>query len=442
MSSPPSRSPSPNQTNVIKGDKEKEAPRVQRPNNGWTREQEELMAGWSDIATCYRWMHDRCEKQMNMSNMWITVPVIVLSTLTGSASFVMNSLVGDNPTGQKYAQIGIGGVSIFTGILTTLGNFFRYAQNSESNRVASIAWGKFQRQIAVELALSPTERLVCSDFLNIARAELDRLIEQSPPIPDKIIREFEKEFESIPTLKRPDIAHGVEHTQIFKNTDTRLKQLAVDAAVYMKQKRKVWNESLAPDIDAKVKGEVGKVVPDLMERIKMLEGKLEQKPSTRVPFSMRGRAGARIQTMASRPMSPLAPIPVPASSSASPVLPGTPLMAAAAPSTPLMAAAAPGTPLMAAAAPASAAPIASAAPAPASAAPTPAAPGTPVASRPATPRVSTDSPHPPLPPSPPSEDTPLANLPPASFTQSFDSPETIDEIVIEVAKKSDGEPAP
>jgi len=360
------------------------------------------MAGWSDIATCYRWMHDRCEKQMNMSNMWITVPVIVLSTLTGSASFVMNSLVGDNPTGQKYAQIGIGGVSIFTGILTTLGNFFRYAQNSESNRVASIAWGKFQRQIAVELALSPTERLVCSDFLNIARAELDRLIEQSPPIPDKIIREFEKEFESIPALKRPDIAHGVEHTQIFKNTDTRLKQLAVDAAVYMKQKRKVWNESLAPDIDAKVKGEVGKVVPDLMERIKMLEGKLEQKPSTRVPFSMRGRAGVRIQTMASRPMSPLAPIPVPASSSglaASPVLPGTPLMAAA-------------------------------------------APGTPVASRPATPRVSTDSPHPPLPPSPPSEDTPLANLPPASFTQSFDSPETIDEIVIEVAKKSDGEPAP
>jgi hypothetical protein len=372
-------------------------------------------------------MHDRCEKQMNTSNMWITVPVIVLSTLTGSASFVMNSLVGDNPTGQKYAQIGIGGVSIFTGILTTLGNFFRYAQNSESNRVASIAWGKFQRQIAVELALSPTERLVCSDFLNIARAELDRLIEQSPPIPDKIIREFEKEFESIPTLKRPDIAHGVEHTQIFKNTDTRLKQLAVDAAVYMKQKRKVWNESLAPDIDAKVKGEVGKVVPDLMERIKMLEGKLEQKPSTRVPFSMRGRAGARIQTMASRPMSPLAPIPVPASSSASPVLPGTPLMAAAAPSTPLMAAAP--TP-------------ASAAPTPASAAPTPAAPGTPVASRPATPRVSTDSPHPPLPPSPPSEDTPLANLPPASFTQSFDSPETIDEIVIEVAKKSDGEPAP
>jgi hypothetical protein len=233
-------------------------------------------------------MHDRCEKRMSMNNMMITVPVIILSTLTGSASFVMNSLVGDNPTGQKYAQIGIGSVSIFTGILTTLGNFFRYAQNSESNRVASIAWGKFQRQIAVELALSPTERLDCSDFLGIARAELDRLIEQSPPIPDSIIVEFEKEFESVPMLKRPDIAHGVEHTHIFKNTDSRLKQLAVDATVFMKQKRKVWGDAISPNIDIKVKEEVGKHVPDLVERIRQLEERL-QAAGSRITFPMRGR---------------------------------------------------------------------------------------------------------------------------------------------------------
>ncbi len=258
------------------------------------------MAGWSDIAICYRWMHDRCEKKMSLNNMWITVPVIILSTLTGSASFVMNSLVGDNPTGQKYAQIGIGSVSIFTGILTTLGNFFRYAQNSESNRVASIAWGKFQRQIAVELALHPQERLDCSDFLAIARSELDRLIEQSPPIPDSVIVEFEKEFESVPALKRPDIAHGVEHTPIFKNSDSRLKQLAVDATVFMKQKRKVWNEAISPDIDNKVKDELGKHVPALMDRIKMLEEKLQAK-EPRLPFPLRGRQLMKIHAS---PMGP------------------------------------------------------------------------------------------------------------------------------------------
>jgi hypothetical protein len=136
------------------------------------------------------------------------------------------------------------------------------------------------------------ERLDCSDFLGIARAELDRLIEQSPPIPDGIIVEFEKEFESVPLLKRPDIAHGVEHTHIFKNTDSRLKQLAVDATVFMKQKRKVWGDAISPNIDIKVKEELGKHVPELVERIRQLEQRLSTSGS-RIAFPMRGRSLVR-----------------------------------------------------------------------------------------------------------------------------------------------------
>jgi hypothetical protein len=277
-----SRAPSPG----IAGAKNTDISEVKphKPNNGWTREQEELMAGWADIAACYRWMHDKCEKKMSLNNLWITVPVIILSTLTGSASFVMNSLVGDNPTSQKYAQIGIGSVSIFTGILTTLGNFFRYAQSSESNRVAGISWGKFQRQIAVELAIHPNERIECSDFLTMCRTELDRLIEQSPPIPDYIVNEFENEFENVPVLKRPDIAHGVEHTRIYKNNDDRLKKLVVDAAVFMKQKKKTWHEALLPDLEKKMDTEFDK-------RLKVVTDRLEEveKRSSSVPRSTGGR---------------------------------------------------------------------------------------------------------------------------------------------------------
>jgi hypothetical protein len=202
---PAKESPSTTQPLDISGN------RIRHP---WTREQEELMAGWADIAACYRWMHDRYEKLMSANNLYITIPVIVLSTVSGSANFMMNGLLG-NDMSQKYVQIGIGVLSMFTGILTTMGNFFRFAQNSESNRVASISWGKLQRQIAVELALHPKERIDSRDFLKITRAELDRLIEQSPPIPDRIIAEFEREFVDSKDLKKPDIAHGIEHTHIF-----------------------------------------------------------------------------------------------------------------------------------------------------------------------------------------------------------------------------------
>lgn len=236
------------------------------------------MAEWADIAACYRWMHDKYEKQATLSNLWITVPVIVLSTLTGSASFVMNSLVGDNPESNKYAQIGIGGVSIFTGILTTLGNFFRYAQSSEANRVASISWGKFQRQIAIELALHPNDRIDSMDFLKFCRSELDRMIEQSPQIPDNVIDQFEKEFVNTPNLKKPDIAHGIDHTKVFKDTEGRMTKMAADATMMLQQKRKVWHEAMMPDVDKHLNKKMSDLSGNfnllLEEKLRALEEKI------------------------------------------------------------------------------------------------------------------------------------------------------------------------
>jgi hypothetical protein len=293
----PTQSPPPEKVD-LSGNK------IMKFNNGWTKEQEELMAGWADIAACYRWMHDKYEKKASSSNMWITVPVIVLSTLTGSASFIMNSVLGDNMTAQKYAQIGIGGVSIFTGILTTLGNFFRYAQSSEANRVASLSWGKFQRQIAIELALNPNDRLDSMDFLKICRAELDRLIEQSPPIPDEIIDAFEKEFCNTPRLKKPDIAHGIDHTAIFKDTNSNIKKLIVDATVMLKQKKKVWHQAMMPDVNKHLDTRIEKELSDLSknfktaleEKIRVLEEKMAEKeknPKMAFRTSIRGTAGLR-----------------------------------------------------------------------------------------------------------------------------------------------------
>ena len=233
MSEPIPRSSSPAKTDLSGND----IHTSHRPNNGWTTEQEELMAGWADIASSYRWMHDKYERKLSYLNTSTTVPVIILSAFTGSANFMLQSISGGNEVIQKYALLGIGAVSIFTGILTTLGNFFRYAQGSEANRVASITWGKFQRQVAVELALHPNERIDSLDFLKICRAELDRLIEQSPQIPDDIIKKFEKEFVDLPELKRPDIAHGMDHTKVFNNKAERTKQVVLDAAQMLKQKR-------------------------------------------------------------------------------------------------------------------------------------------------------------------------------------------------------------
>ena len=242
--------------------------KVKKFMNGWTKEQEVLMAEWSDIAACYRWLHDKAEKKFTGSNMRITIPVIILSTLTGAANFAVGSIVpADNRVAQQYVGVSLGALSIFAGILTTLGNFFQYAQKSESHRVCSIAWGKFQRLIQVELAINPMDRIEAMDFLSICRQDLDRLIEQSPGIPDDIIKLFGAEFEDIDGLKRPDICHGIEHTRIFDASKARLAKVTADAVLHLRYKKNILSQAVIPELEKKIQDELN---TRLEQRIKQL----------------------------------------------------------------------------------------------------------------------------------------------------------------------------
>jgi hypothetical protein len=227
------------------------APRS-RPNNGWAREQEELMADWSDIASCYRWLHSRSEKKYSRYNMGMTIPVIILSTLTGTANFGMGSLFGDDTTGAKNATLAVGGISLIAGLLTTLNNFLRFAQQSESNRVASISWGKFQRLLTIELAIAPIDRTIAQDFLKMCRNELDRLIEQSPQVPDSILEEFQKKFGAVKNLRKPDICGDIQHTHIYIDKDGKLKHIAAEAALILKSKKKILREMVEQDLEGSV----------------------------------------------------------------------------------------------------------------------------------------------------------------------------------------------
>lgn len=270
-----SRSPSPPTTrrnSIEGGTKDASGNAPKRFQNGWSKEQDNLMAEWADIAGCYRWMHDRAEKTYTKKNMAMTIPVIILSTLTGTASVGISSITDGDQDLQKYMNFAIGGVSLIAGILTTLNNFFKYAQLSESNRVAGVAWGKFQRLIAVELAQSPDNRMDSLDFLKICRADLDRLIEQSPPIPDEVIHAFEREYKDRPSLKRPDICHGLDHTHIYDNTQSRLKDITAEAALTLMHKKKTIRDSILPDldkmIDARVEVKVDKKQQELEAMLK------------------------------------------------------------------------------------------------------------------------------------------------------------------------------
>ena len=179
----------------------------------WTREQEYLLAEWAEKASCYRWLHGRAEKKYRKSNYAFTIPVIIMSTLTGTANFAMDSFVPVEH--KKTAMAAVGGVNILAGIISTLQNFLRYAELMESHRASGISWSKLNRDICIELALDPPRRKPARDFLNICRAEYDRLIEQSPMIDDSIIAQFHHKFPKI-DINKPEMCNGLDKCEIYQ----------------------------------------------------------------------------------------------------------------------------------------------------------------------------------------------------------------------------------
>ena len=183
----------------------------------WTREQEELLSEWSEKAQCYRWLHGNAERHYKKGHFFLTVPIIIMSTLTGTANFAVSSYVPEKHVSN--ASLIIGGINIFSGILSTLQNFLRYAENNESHRSAGILWSKFGRNIRIELSLDRTRRKSASDFLKIYRSEYDRLIEQSPLIPKDTIKKFRKKFKNEYKDKKihvPDVCNGLEKCPIYQ----------------------------------------------------------------------------------------------------------------------------------------------------------------------------------------------------------------------------------
>ena len=160
-------------------------------NAEWNNQHEKILVEWADKAICYRWLHSKSRIKYNNKNTWFTIPVIIMSTLTGTANFAIDRI----PLEYKgWYTVGVGSVNILAGILTTIQQFLKISELNEAHRSSSIAWDKFYRNIKLELAKSREERMPAFQMLKMSKEEFDRLMETSPPITESIIRRFNITF--------------------------------------------------------------------------------------------------------------------------------------------------------------------------------------------------------------------------------------------------------
>ena len=183
--------------------------------NYWKEEEELILKDWADKAQCYEWMHLKAHEKYKSKKTWFTIPVIIISTITGTANFAQERF-GQNMV--QYVVMVIGTLNLIAAIITTVYQFLKISELNESYRMSALSWGKYYRVIKTELLKHPLDRKSHEHIVKYASEEYDRLIEISPLIPKNIIKKFNTKFKLDPSFKKPEICTNQFVTDIYTMT--------------------------------------------------------------------------------------------------------------------------------------------------------------------------------------------------------------------------------
>jgi hypothetical protein len=182
----------------------------------WSAQVEDILAAEGEKCRGLSWIHMRCENEMSRYNTFVQVPVIVLSTLAGTASVGSSTLFG--PGNATNSGIAIGLVSIAVGVLNTLGGFFNFAKRSEAHRIAHLHYSKISSKIQIELSLPRLERDSAESLLNYVRESMERLAETTPLASERIILEFNKQFDKLKeSIAMPPETNGLHKIVVYRS---------------------------------------------------------------------------------------------------------------------------------------------------------------------------------------------------------------------------------
>lgn len=193
----------------------------------WSDEIEELLSEWGEVSMCYSYLHNFSQRKYKKKYHHLQIPIIILSTLTGTANFATDGYVPENiKTGFSAC---VGSLNLLAGIMGTLLAFLKYAEIYEGHRISAVAWSKLGRNIEIELAMDYRKRKNCRDFLKVCRSEYDNLLESSPNIDLDIIGMFNKKFNNkYPDVRKPIICNGLKAIKAFKEDESIVPKTSND----------------------------------------------------------------------------------------------------------------------------------------------------------------------------------------------------------------------
>jgi len=160
-------------------------------DNNYSVEIEDVLKSYATEAEILYVIHNKNYLHYQKRGYYFTVPVIIMSTISGVLSF--NQSIQSTIPGQ-YA---IGGVNILCGIITTVYKFLNYSNYENQHKILAIEYLHMFEDLKSVLSRHPSQRPDALRYVEKIEAKRQDLYDNFSIIEDNIRRSFKHKHKTL-----------------------------------------------------------------------------------------------------------------------------------------------------------------------------------------------------------------------------------------------------
>ena len=151
-------------------------------NSEWSENLEDIVKSWALKAVLQREMHNKSAKYYKTISTKVTLPLIMLTTLTSVGSF------GAVDSAQyKIWMYATGGLNLVAAFLASVMKFLKPDEKCSMHTRMSKLFDMYHRELTVQLGLAPDERERPDELIERAKKDMEELMNESPMVSDKVV---------------------------------------------------------------------------------------------------------------------------------------------------------------------------------------------------------------------------------------------------------------
>ena len=183
----------------------------------WDESVEQLLQRYCDESIVRECLHRKSYYQYKKLTTCFQLPVIILSALSGSFTFIAKSYKGV----EEIITTATGATSILVSIISAIFSYLKLGETMSKHEAAEIQWQSFLNMIKHELNLRRDIRTEAGPFIQKVKIDYERLFEISPIVNQDVINTTKAKIQKInhDLFNVPNYMNGFSHTTVFEEMD-------------------------------------------------------------------------------------------------------------------------------------------------------------------------------------------------------------------------------